>query len=227
VALSFISIRKAHGENKQLAIYCAALMLGTIYTFFTSGALNGHYLIQVFPFVLILVAGILIRRELRPRLVLLSLFILAISYESITEYYRLAYNYSQHSTLYNGKAFHAVSELKARNLDNKKIYFTSYHIGYWLLHQYPLTKSTTHPSSLNRPYLFKYMGTPNRTSIEELKYVLENIRPEIIVSGDHLLHFFAPGSEENNYFTKLMKEQFMIVYENPTKRVVIWQRKGI
>ncbi|MDB5205778.1 MAG: hypothetical protein JWR72_853 [Flavisolibacter sp.] len=221
--VSYLSIKKITKENKPLAIASIAILLGTIYTFFSSGIVNGHYLIQVFPFILLLAVGIIIQRKFKLRWRFLVLFVILISVESLVEYYRLAKSYSQNSTFYYRPGFQVVNELKSRGLDNKKIFFADYHIGYWLLHQYPLTKSTTHPSNINRSYLFKYFDV-QRNSIEELKYILEGIRPDVVVSKREQLSFFSPDSGENAYFKTTMNKEFTILQQDEKNRIVIWQR---
>ena len=135
-------------------------------------------------------------------------------------------NYRQHSTLYNGKSLEVIKELKARQLDNKKVFFANYHIGYWFLHQYPLTKSTTHPSTLTRQFLFKYADIQSKSSLEEIKHLMENVKPAIIVSRSRYLDFFDEFSEENVYFKNIIGANYSMIYENPDKRIFIWQLKN-
>jgi hypothetical protein len=117
-----------------------------------------------------------------------------------------------------------VEELQKRGLDKKTVFFSDYHIGYWLLHQYPLTKSTTHPSNIARPFLFKYYGNRNTTSLEELKDIMEKQKPEIIVSRFNYLGHFYVGSEENEYFAKQIASDFKLIVGDTVKRIFIWQR---
>ncbi|MEI9810917.1 MAG: hypothetical protein WDO16_25245 [Bacteroidota bacterium] len=137
--------------------------------------------------------------------------------ESWMEYSRVAKHYNKYGTWQNGGTFDAIRDLKARQVDTEKIFFADYHIGYWLLHQYPLTKSTTHPSNVTRPYLFKYFGDRNSSSMQELKQIFEEIKPRVIVSRNKYLSFFEPGSEENIYFAEVIKEHFQLAYDNPEK----------
>jgi hypothetical protein len=111
-------------------------------------------------------------------------------------------------------------------LDEEKIFFTDYHIGYWLLHQYPLTKSSTHPSNIGRPFLFRYYNDSNNTSLAELRYILEGIKPQVIVSSSEGLDFFADSSSENQYFKNEVREVFQVVYKDPKDRIYIWERNS-
>ncbi|MEI9810916.1 MAG: hypothetical protein WDO16_25240 [Bacteroidota bacterium] len=38
------------GERREIAWLCVVIVMGTIYTFFSAGMVNGHYLIQLYPF---------------------------------------------------------------------------------------------------------------------------------------------------------------------------------
>ncbi len=227
LAVSFFAIKKSSQVHKEIVWIFVLALLSTIYTYYSIGAVNGHYLIQIYPFISILVVGFIFPREYNFGFARLSFFILAISFEAITEYYMLANNYRQQSALYNGKSLEVIKELKLRHIDSKKVFFANYHIGYWFLHQYPLTKSTTHPSTLTRQFLFKYANIQSKSSLEEIKYLMENVKPEIIVSRSRYLDFFDEFSEENSYFKSVISANYIMIYENPDKRIFIWQWKEI
>ncbi len=222
--ISVLALKFGEKENKKQAGIFIALLGGTIFSFYSSGAVNGHYLIQVFPFLAILLFGFAIKKELKPGYLKYAMLVLFLCIESYKEYNRIFKQYTAHSTFYNGPAFTSVNELKRLKLDNKKIFFADHHIGYWFLHKYPLTKSVTHPSSLSRPLFFKHFGNTN-TSLQELKCIMEEINPEVIVSRKESLSFFDKNSEENLYFLSSMKDGFQLVYQNPAEKIFIWQKK--
>jgi hypothetical protein len=85
----------------------------------------------------ILLAAIISKREVAVRLRYLALVVILISVESLIEYYRVAKSYTETGTVYYRPSFQIVNELKRLGLDKKKIFFADYHIGYWLLQQYP------------------------------------------------------------------------------------------
>ena len=222
VILAVLFVKK---ENKKKAGIFIALLISTIFTFYSSDTVNGHYLIQIFPFIAVLFLGFTLKHELNFfNYLKTALLILLLSIESYIEYYRIIKHYSEYSTFYNGRAFISVDELRKLKLENKKIFFADHHIGYWFLNKYPLTKSVTHPSSLSRPAFFKHFGD-TRTSLEELKYIMEEIKPEVIVSKQENLSFFKEDSPENIYFGSIMKKDFTIVYSNPKEKVFILQKK--
>ena len=209
-------------ERKHVGLFIT-LFAATIFTFYSSGTLNGHYLVQVYPFMALLILGFTIKGEFKPGYLKYAIIVLLLSIESYIEYYRVIKHYSEHSTLYHGKAFTTINELKKRGLEKKKIFFADHHIGYWFLHEYPLTRSVTHPSSLSRPAFFKHFGN-TRNSMEETKYIMEELNPEVIVSRKECLSFFLETDPENLYFTERMKNFYELVYQNPKEKIFIWTK---
>lgn len=216
------SFKLSKEEDRKFIYFCTAMLAGTVYTFYSSGIVNGHYLVQVYPFLLLLLFGVLLRKTVQPKLSIAAIFVLLISFESLSEYYRLISGW-QNPSEYR-PTFEVIAVLKKRNLDDEKIFFADYHIGYWLLDQYPLTKSTTHPSNIARPYLFKYYNDTRETSLEELKYIMEKLKPQVVVSQSADLDFFPDHSPENVYFKKSLAKDFEPVYIDTTDAIFIWER---
>jgi hypothetical protein len=224
ILIGWLAIKLTTRENLTLVLSTVALLLGTVYTFYSSSIVNGHYLVQVYPFLLILLLGIILPTEIPVKWSWAALIVFVLSFESISEYVRLAQGINNPSEY--RPTFEVINELKKRKLDDNKIFFADYHIGYWLLDQYPLTKSSTHPSNIARPYLFKYYNDPNQTSLQELKYILETVKPEVIVSESEDLEFFPDSSAENLYFKKTIDQEFEKIYEDPNDRIFIWEREA-
>lgn len=218
----YFSVRFSKEENRAITFVCIAVLLGTVYTFYSSGIVNGHYLVQIYPFLLILLFGVITQRTVQPKLTLIAGIVILLSFESILEYGRLLKRVKDPAEYRS--TFEVIRELKERGLENDKIFFAGYHIGYWILHQYPLTKSTTHPSNLARSFLFKYYNNSNKTSLDELKYIMEEIRPQVIVSQENGLNFFADSSSENLYFKNRLDEGFKKIYEDTGDHIFIWKK---
>jgi hypothetical protein len=219
----YLSIRFAKQEMKALVFGITAILVGTVYTFYSSGIVNGHYLVQIYPFLLLLLFGVIFPKEIHFKPSVAIVAVVLLSFESIAEYRRLIKTIGNRESY--RPTFEAVSELKKLKLDDNKIFFADYHIGYWLLNQYPLTKSTTHPSNISRPFLFKYYNDSNKTSLQELKYLMEDVKPEVIVSQSNDLEFFSDSSSENKYFLKTLNDDFEKVYEDSNDHVFIWERE--
>lgn len=226
LTVSFFAIKKDKKEHYELVGICVSVLVAVLYTFFSTGIVYKHYRIQIYPFISLLFFGVIISKELKPKLGIIGIAFLLCSFESIKEYYRLFNYYSQHGVLYNGPSFEIIKELKDKNLENKKIFFAHYHICYWFLKQYPLTKSTTHPDNINLPFLFKYFGDNNNT-FQEVKYLMEDVKPDIIVNDDLLQNFFIKNSPEELYITNMINTHFRIIFENTNKNIYIWQRNEV
>jgi len=223
VFVSYLSLKYSKG-NKFIVFICIAVLAATVYTFYSSGIVNGHYLVQVYPFLLLLLFGVIIQKTIQPKLKLAAVIIFLLSFESLLEYSRLIQ--SLRNPIEYRPTFEVINELKKKKLDDDKIFFADYHVGYWLLNQYPLTKSTTHPSNLSRPYLFKYYNDSSKTSLEELKYIMEEIQPKVIVSESDGLDFFPHDSPENIYFKQNVDKDFEIIYKDTVDGIYIWERES-
>lgn len=222
--LTFAVIRSLPASYRYPAILFVCLLIGTTYTFYASGLVNGHYLVMVYPFMLLLAGGILLHKEISWQWKPLVLTVLLLSAESHLEYYRIGKAMATTGSPYYRTSFKAIEVLKQRGLANKKILFTHYHISYWLLHQYPLTQSTTHPSNINRPFLFPYYDA-RPTVLAELQYLMDTVRPEVIVSKESSGVNFAETEAEKAYLQQEISTGFQPVYHNTKERLFIWQRK--
>lgn len=222
IALAYLSLKFSKPEIKPFTFGTIAVLGGTVYTFYSSGIINGHYLVQIYPFLLLLLPGVIFPKTIRVKFSIAAIIVILLSFESVLEYGRLIK--SVNNPVEYRPTFEVVSELKKLRLNNDKIFFADYHIGYWLLNQYPLTKSTTHPSNLGRSFLFKYFNDSNKTSLDELKFIMDGIKPEVIVNSDAELDFLPDNSPENLYFKQVVSKDFDIVYKDTIDRIFIWQR---
>jgi hypothetical protein len=223
VAVCYFSIRASTIENKSFVLKLMFILLGTGYTFYSTGIINGHYLVQIYPFFLMLLFGVIIQKEVRLKPGFAAVIVFLLSFESVLEYYRLVSNLKDFAEY--RPTFEVVRELKRLNLQNNKIFFADYHVGYWLINQYPLTKSTTHPSNISRPYLFKYYNDSSKSSLEDLNIIMLEIQPNVIVSKYNKLQFFADTSPENLFFKENLSQNFEKIYEDSTDQIFIWKRK--
>ncbi len=178
---------------------------GVLFSLIRLGKVNGHYLLQVYPF-MILVIGILIyelKRKLSPQIVLILLVIIPI--ETYKETWDLMQYHENTGYWYNGEGHEIARFLKDHDLDKKTAYYTDYHIGYWLTNNRPLTKVVTHPSNIERPELFPFMRVKDSTPVAVLKELLINQKPEIIVAKsrknfkDAVLESMLASALKQNY----------------------------
>ncbi len=161
------------------------------YTLFTTGVLfslvrlgkvNGHYLLQVYPFMILLI-GILIyelKRKVSPQILLTLLVVIPI--ETYKETWDLLKYHENTGYWYNGEGHEIARFLQKEGLDRETAYYTDYHIGYWLTNILPLSKAVTHPSNIERSELFAFMRLKDSTPIALLEELLANQKPEIIIA---------------------------------------------
>ena len=169
-------------ELQLIGLICIGILL----SFMQAGKINGHYLIQLHPLVLVpfgMMASKIpaVKGNFRPMVYFL---LLLLPMEAHLEYANILGNKIKRGTFYNGEGYTVPQYIIDHKLDTRNIYFTEYHIGYWLLGTYPPTKAVTHPSNITRDQLFPYMGNPRKTGMGELRYIMERVRPHILVARD-------------------------------------------
>lgn len=155
---------------------------GVFFSLVRLGKVNGHYLLQVYPF-LILLIGVLIyklKKKVSPQIILVLLMIIPI--ESYKETWDLLKYHHNTNYWYNGEGHEIARFLKKKGLDQETAYYTDYHIGYWLTDNLPLSKVVTHPSNIERPELFPFMGVEDSMPLAVLEELLNNLKPEIIIA---------------------------------------------
>ncbi|EAQ99768.1 ArnT family glycosyltransferase [Maribacter sp. HTCC2170] len=186
-------------------------VLGIMIAFYKGGRINGHYLIQLHPILVILVVLALIQfksvQKLKWRPFYLVLLFL-IPMESYLEYGNIIRNKFERGTFFNGEGFSAPKYIKENQLETENILFLGYHIGYWNLNTNPPTKSTTHPSNICRDELFPFYDNQRKTSIEELQHIMEVIKPKTIVTRKNRRVFDKEEIEANEYIDDYLDKHY-------------------
>lgn len=217
VLLSIKLYRTANiSAHKQLILIYLAIC-GILYSYASAGKINGHYLIQLFA-ILPLFLGYFYAGyspSIHPRYrIALPIVLLAMCAEPLVEYYTLTNHYLKEKYWTNGEAYE-VSRYCLQNyqMDTTEVLFTSYHIGYWLLGKYPPSPVVTHPSNLKRDYNYPFMGTESKSSMEELKSILQE-KPDLIVTKDGHLYFVDKTHDLNQYFSTFLAEHYREAYSS-------------
>jgi hypothetical protein len=185
-----------------------------LFSFIKGGRINGHYLIQLHPMLIIFVVMALnaIRQlkkeELKPYFLAL-LFLIPV--ESYWEYVNIIKHKMEKGTLYNGEGFSVPKYIQDNGLQTDHILFLGYHIGYWVLDKNPPTKAATHPSNLCRDELFQFYGNPRTTSVEELRYIMETLRPKTVVVRNNRSIFDKKEVDENAYMDAYLAQHYKVV----------------
>ena len=187
-------------DNPKIQLLLVAI-IGVLVSFIKGGRINSHYLIQLYPLLIILVgitlAQIYILKKLNPKIFLWVL--LALPMESYLEYYAIIKNKLERGTFYNGEGINVPQFLKENNLETKNVFFTEYHIGYWVLGTTPPTKAATHPSNIGKPEMFPFYDNPRKTFMSELNYILDTVKPKIIVVRNNRSIFDLVNVIPNSY----------------------------
>ncbi|UJH66122.1 ArnT family glycosyltransferase [Allomuricauda sp. SCSIO 65647] len=211
----------AWGYKKQLLDIkkreVAMLMLiifGIAFSFVQTGKVNGHYLIQLYPFLLILIGMALSkitwakRFNHVPAIFIISLLV---PMESYLEYANIIQNKIHKGSFFNGEGIDIPKYIVDEGLETDNIFFAEYHIGYWVLGVTPPTKVATHPSNITRETLFPYMQSPRKSSAGELRYIMEEIRPSIIVARNKKRVFDKQFIELNFYINLYLCRHYRLL----------------
>lgn len=200
-------------------------ILGIIFSFAISGRINGHYLVQLHPILIILVGIVFSKIVLlqkvnyKPYVILI---LLLLPMEAYIEYVAIIRHKLEKGTFYNGEGISVPNYIKENNIETKNILFLEYHIGYWKLGINPPTKAATHPSNICRSELYPFYDNPRNTSVEELHYILDELQPKTIVTRNGRSIFDKKMIEENDYINSYLLEHYQVI-EN-VEKAEIYQR---
>lgn len=189
----------------------AIVIFGMVFSFLQTGKFNGHYLILLYPSLLILL-GIFVsklkwmRKLNRP--VFLFFVCLLIPVESYLEYANIVQNKLSKGSFFNGEGIDVPKYLTENQLNTKNILFFEYHIGYWVLGEKPPTKAATHPSNILRESIFPFMENPRKTGMEELTYLMETVQPPLVVTRRNRRVFDKKMAEANAYINAYLEKNY-------------------
>ncbi|MGB5437347.1 MAG: glycosyltransferase family 39 protein [Maribacter sp.] len=214
-AFFILTWKKKLLDFKNVSIqYLLVAILGVLFTFYKGGRINGHYLIQLHPMLLILVVIVISKvqffKNIRWKPYFLFMFLL-IPAESYLEYINVLKNKVDRGTFFNGEGFSVPSFIQENDLDTENILFFGYHIGYWVLNSKPPTKAATHPSNICRDELFPFYDNPRKTAMEELRYIMETIQPKTVVVRKNRRVFDKKEEAENEYINAYLAEHYSVL----------------
>lgn len=198
------------GKNRTTILLLVSIF-GVLVSFFQGGRINGHYLIQVHPMLIIffavLVHQLYHQYKIRlPRLLLLILILIPM--ESYLEYVNILKNKIERGTFFNGEGFTVPNYIREHKLDTENILFLGYHIGYWNLGLLPPTLAATHPSNICRDELYPFFENPRNNSLEELRYIMEELKPKTIVIRKGRRVFDKDEIDENDYINAYLANHY-------------------
>ncbi|MEP5832216.1 MAG: glycosyltransferase family 39 protein [Maribacter dokdonensis] len=199
-------------KNRNIQLLLITI-IGVLFSFAKGGRINGHYLIQLHPMLLILV-GVVVSNLItvhKPKIpAYLAVIGLLIPAESYLEYVNVINNKIEKGTIFNGEGFSAPQFILENQLETKNVLFFEYHIGYWNLGTLPPTTASTHPSNICRDELFTFFKNPRKKSIEELKFIMEELQPKTVVirKGKRILD--KKEVEENQYIDNYLAQHYTL-----------------
>lgn len=225
IAFFYFSYKKQLINYRTVPVQMLLVVFsGVMVSFIQAGKVNGHYLIQLFPFILIPVGIALsklsvIKEKYR---ILILLFFVLLPMEAYLEYGNIILNKMEKGSFFNGEGIDVPNYIIENNIETKNIFFTEYHIGYWVLGKNPPTKAATHPSSIGRESLFPFMNNPRKTRLEELSYILEVLQPKTIVARKGRRIFDKKMIDLNTYIDNYLEEHYTLT--KTVDRGLIYQR---
>ncbi len=191
-------------------------ILGILYSFIQGGRINSHYLIQLYPLFVVLFTVVFFKVatffQIKWRKAYLWV-LLVLPAESYLEYYNIISHKIEKGSFYNGEGITVPQYLKANAINTENIFFAEYHIGYWVLNQKPPTKAATHPSNICKPEMFSAYDNPRKTTMQELRFIMEKKRPKTVVSRKNRRFFDKEQKAANAYLKNYLQRFYKIQAE--------------
>lgn len=210
----FFAWKNKHLNYKSISIqFLIVAIIGVLFAFFKGGRINGHYLIQLHPILVVLVVLVISQVQFFKNLSwkpYYLIILLLIPMESYIEYGNIIKNKVEKGTYFNGEGISVPKSINENNLETKNILFFGYHIGYWRLDTKPPTKAATHPSNICRDELFPFYDNPRKTSMEELRYIMETIQPKTVVTRKKRRVFDKKQIAENEYIDAYLSKHYKV-----------------
>ncbi|WP_419212898.1 hypothetical protein ACNR9Q_01910 [Maribacter sp. X9] len=199
-------------NDKSVQILLIAIC-GLLVSFIKGGRINGHYLIQLHPMLLVLLALVInsLLKQYKIKVPVYTAYILLlILAESFLEYVNVLRN-NERNTFFNGEGFSVPKYIENNKLETENILFFECHIGYWNLEKLPPTIAATHPSNICRDELFAFYANPRKNSLEELKYIMEELQPKTVVVRNGKRIMDKKEIEENEYMDAYSTEHYRML----------------
>lgn len=216
------ALRKSFGKGFEILLVSLA---GVVLTFLVGGKLNGHYLLQFYPlFLLVFVSLLQLKRPAANRMWIgiIPFLVLLLPVESYLEYNRILRRKAMAGTFFNGEGITVPKYINSEYPGVSRVLFLEYHIGYWFLDRKPPSKAATHPSNICRPGLFPFMHQDRTTSMEELEYLFEDYRPELVIVRHNKPAFDKKHPEESAFVQDYLRQHY--TRDTLIERAAIYKR---
>ena len=200
-------------EHQQQFVLLQVACLGTTISVIQGGEFHLHYLIQIFPFLSLIIALFWIKL---PSKILRSIAIAWLAFKLtgylsplVAQYYEVGDRLMTGKSIPYGITYEIADYLKIHNRDRKSVYLMKDHIVYWLNDLQPLSKSATHPSNLAKSYLFPFIEGSSLSTETELTRILAQ-QPEFIVKKSPL-SFVDRTPEIKRLLEQALNEKYRLV----------------
>jgi hypothetical protein len=202
------------------------LLIGIFYMLIKSGKVNSHYLVQLFPFIILPIVAWMSQLKMisiqKAKPFLLALFLL-LPVEAYLEYGVIGKRYWEGRSLYNGYGIEIPDYIEKHYGEEVSVFFLDHHIGYWELAQLPPSKIVTHPSNLLRKSNYSFVEETREGPLAELEYILTKCKPDLIVSRHPYISFSKKESKVNQYFKKIIEKHYQLVREE--EKAYVYEKK--
>jgi len=111
----------------------------------------------------------------------------------LTEYGVVAERFLASQPLRHGSPYAIADYLKSQNVENQPVYLLNQHLVYWLIDAQPLTKATTHPSTISKQYLLDAIHEGVSSPEQEMQNIFSLV-PEFIVKHRDVDYLSRPES---------------------------------
>jgi hypothetical protein len=109
-----------------------------------------------------------------------TLIAIGIFCTTVAEWGALAQRLWRGEPLSYGIEYDIADYIRDQRIENFSLFMTRNHLVYWLLGRYPLTRLATHPSSLSKPFIRRYLEPDSQTTEDALRSVFGR-KPTFVV----------------------------------------------
>ncbi len=173
--------------QRSRSLFIGCLFSSTLFSIGRGGATYSHYLIQLFPFVALLIAigcNSSLKRNHRWQAPAALLLVTAIALGSvIPKYWEVYLQLRAGQGLEQGAAYEIADYLTQANPEGAPVYMMTEHIVYWFIDGKPLSASTAHPSHIVKNYLLEIVVGPGTTSEMEIATIFDQ-KPAFVVKSE-------------------------------------------
>ena len=212
-ARAVLKRRKRMSPSQTLGWSLMIVLIWTLqFSGLSSGGAHFHYLLQLVPFVAIFL-GIWIDTAIRKRAQVIPIVVLMlclVTYPVFNQYAVILPRALAGAPLDQSSARQIADYFLDNDLADRSIYLLRDHIAYWHLGAYPLTASTTHPSTIGKDYLLQVLYGPSWSSPLEMRRLLAQ-KPEFIVKDEHPFYLKAQP-ETTELLATVLDQDYVLVH---------------